>query len=351
VGRANVVIAKVPGVTDLDPVERDQMLGEAHFARALTYHNLVKVFGEQAVGGMGVPLILTPLSDIPSAALATRATTGAVYTQVLSDLQQAQTLMSVTGATRQGSIGAVRAIRARVLLYQQNWAAAEAEAEAVAAMGYILAPQYSSLFTAEGANTAEDIFRINFSATEFNNIGYYYRAKGAAGGRREVTPSNALLLAYHPAYVVGNPASYTPTDLRGQWNVRFQGSTVYGAKYPTGVGAEDIHVIRFAEVRLIQAEAEARQNKLAEAQASVNPIRVRAGLTPLDFSAATQLQAITAILFERRLELAYEADRWPDLVRNGLAVTTLGIPAFQTLYPIPLNELDVAPGLLQNPGY
>jgi len=65
----------------------------------------------------------------------------------------------------------------------------------------------------------------------------------------------------------------------------------------------------------------------------------------------TQANAIAAILQERRLELCFEGDRFPDLVRTGLATTTLGIPDFQTLYPIPLNEIDVAPGLVQNPGY
>ena len=66
----------------------------------------------------------------------------------------------------------------------------------------------------------------------------------------------------------------------------------------------------------------------------------------------TQANAINAILNERRLELAMEGDRWPDLVRTGRVQTVLpGVAAFQTLYPIPLNELDVAPGLVQNPGY
>ncbi|HXE81790.1 MAG TPA: RagB/SusD family nutrient uptake outer membrane protein, partial [Gemmatimonadales bacterium] len=45
IGRANVVLQKVPGVVGLDPAERDVMLGEAHFVRALTYHNLVKFWG------------------------------------------------------------------------------------------------------------------------------------------------------------------------------------------------------------------------------------------------------------------------------------------------------------------
>jgi hypothetical protein len=185
---------------------------------------------------------------------------------------------------------------------------------------------------------------------DFQLLGYYYRAKGAAGGRREIGPTATLLLQYSPGYT-GTPASYTPVDLRGQRNVAFQGSTLYGAKWPTGIGGEDAHVIRYAEVLLIKAEAEARQNKLVEADSSIDLIRVRAGLAPLDLVALGQPAAIAAILQERRLELVYEGDRFPDLVRTGLAVTVLGIPAFQQLYPIPLNELDVAPGLVQNTGY
>lgn len=349
IGRANIVIARVPGVVGLDPVERDQLLGEAYFLRALTYHNLVKLWGEQSPAGAGVPLVITPPADVPTANQVTRQTTGEVYAQILSDLQQAEALITDDSDTRRATVGSVRAIRARVFLYQQNWAGAETEAEAVAAMGYGLAPQYGSLFPADVGNTVEDIFLVTFTPTEFNYIGYYYNVPD--DGRLEVAPSDSLMRAYSPGYTPGTPSSYTTSDLRGQRNIAFAGPTAYGAKYLTGVGAEDIHAIRFAEVLLIQAEAEARQNKLTEAETTLGPIRTRAGLAVLDLDAGTQQAAIDAILQERRLELPYEGDRWPDLVRTGLAVARLGIPAFQTLYPIPLNELDVAPGLVQNPGY
>ncbi len=65
----------------------------------------------------------------------------------------------------------------------------------------------------------------------------------------------------------------------------------------------------------------------------------------------TQEEVLAAIDLERRLELAFEGDRWPDLVRNGRAAAVMEIPEFQTLYPIPQGEFDVAPGLTQNPGY
>jgi len=359
VGRANIILQRVPGVPGLDPAERDQMLGEAHFVRALTYHNLVKLWGEPT--GMGVPVVLVPPVDIPSASQVTRATTAEVYTQILVDLQQAESLMTVGGApadAKRGSIGGVRAIRARVLLYQGNYAAAEAEAESVATMGYALEPVYGSLFAPAGGETDEDVFRLDFDPVDFNFLGYYYR-HSEAGGRREVTPRESLAVAYDPTYVVGDPTSYNPVDRRGQRNVAFYDPTdatsIYGAKWLTGIGAEDLHVIRLAEVLLIQAEAEARQNKLLEAEATLTPVRLRAGLAAARVDLMTQAAAISTILNERRLELAYEGDRWPDLVRTGLAVARLGLPparAFQVLYPIPLNERDVTtPPLPQNPGY
>ncbi len=353
VGRANIILQRVPEIAALPADERDQMLGEAHFARALTFHNLVKLFGEQSPGGVGVPLPLIPPPDIASTSNVTRATTGQVYAQILSDLAVAESLMIAgTGGvgTHQGNVGAVRAIRARVYLYQQNWAAAEAQAESVAAMGYALAPNYASLFDKDGIDTPEDIFVLEFTPVDFQLLGYYYRAKGAAGGRREIGPTTFLIQQYAPGYT-GTPASYVTTDLRGRHNISFQVNTVYGSKWPTGIGAEDFHVIRFAEVLLIKAEAEAQQGKLAEADSSLNAVRARAGLAPLDLVTLGQAASIDAILHERLLELAFEGDRWPDLVRTGKAIPTLGIAAYQQLYPIPLNELDVAPGLVQNTGY
>ena len=355
IGRANIVIEKVPLVTALDPAERDVMLGEAHFVRALTLHNLVKFWGDTATAGMGVPIVLIPPPDIASTGTATRATTGEVYTQILSDLSDAETLLAgSSNDSHRANLMAVHALRARVFLYQKNYAGAETEAETVAAGGYSLATRYGDLFTPDGDDTPEDILRLQFDAVDYCWEGYYYLPYEVQG-RGEIAPSDALILAYSPAYN-GSPATFDTTDLRGKRSISFfdptDGTTKYGSKWVTGIGAEDIQIFRLAEVLLIEAEAEARQNKLGEAEATITPIRTRAGLPALGLDAMTQANAIAAILNERRLELAMEGDRWPDLVRTGQVQNFLpGVAAFQTRYPIPLNELDVAPGLVQNPGY
>jgi hypothetical protein len=332
ISRVNLILQKVPNVTGLTDAQKNQILGEARFLRALHYHNLVKLWGD-------VPMPLEPLDNPSEAAALTRTAKADVYTQILADLTQAEQLMTTAKQARQASLGAARALRARVQLYNGNYQAALDAANAVQAMGYTLAPTFQALFTDEGTDTPEDIFRVSFTATEYNELGYYY----LFDGRWEVAPTADLYNAF------------SATDLRRPLTVGKDGSDYEGTKFPTTIGAEDLHVIRFAEVVLIKAEALARLNRLPEAITEVNRIRVRAGLaaipaTPLP----TQAALLDAISNERRLELALEGDRWPDLIRTGRALAVLGIPAnraFQLLYPIPAREITVSPGLTQNPGY
>jgi hypothetical protein len=334
IGRANTLIQKVPNVKDLSDTEKNDIIAQAHLLRALHYHNLVKLWGP-------VPIRLQPPPNLDELANTSRSTVDQVYSQILSDLDKAAQLMSNEARTRKGSRGAVDALRSRVLLYKKDYAGAEAAANAAIARGYKLVSSFPDLFDAEGNTTTEDIWRTSFTATEFNNVGYYYLSS-QFGGRRELAPTANLASAFEA------------TDQRGLWSIkRDTRNRRYGAKIPTSAGAEDLHVIRFAEVLLNKAEAQARQGQLAEAVATYNPLRVRAGVAPhvLGVNVTTQQQVIDAILLERRRELAFEGDRWPDLVRTDRAVSVLSIAAFRTLFPIPQNEIDVAPAIVQNAGY
>jgi hypothetical protein len=342
INRTNQLIQKVPGITQVSATERDEILGEAYFLRALHYHNLVKLWG-------GVPLRLEP-SDAPAdAASITRSTAVEVYTQIRADLDQAEQLITNTDQTRQGSLGAAYSLDARVRLYQRDWAGAEAAAATVEAMGYDLASDFNDLFTASGDDTDEDIFRVTFTPAQDNFVGYYYLTR-SLGGRYEAAPTTSIIAAFDPASL-GVIANYHPTDTRGIKSVARDGSRTYSPKFNTAVGDEDIHVIRFAEVILIRAEALAQLNRLSEAVDEYNRLRVRAGLAPEANTGRTQADVLTAIARERRLELAFEGDRWPDLVRTGQATTVLGITADKTLFPIPQREIDTAPGITQNPSY
>ena len=334
INRANLIIARIPGVSGLADAEKNQMIGEAHLLRALHHFNATNLWGD-------VPIRTALVTTIEEASKVTRSPKAAVFTQINADLTQASSLITAQRSTLSGSIGAVRALQAKVALYQQNWAAAEAAANAVEALGYSLAPNFASLFDAVGGGTNEDILRIRFNDQDANSLGYYYLSK-TYGGRRELAPTAGL------------DASYEAGDLRKVITVRRDPSNRrFFGKFPTTAGTEHPHVIRFGEVLLIKAEAQARQGNLLQAVATYNRIRARAGLAAhvLGVDVTTQAQVLAAIARERRSELAAEGDRWADLVRTGSAVAVMGIPEAQALYPIPQNERDVATDLTQNPGY
>lgn len=348
--RANTLIAKVPNVTGFGAGEQEQILGEAYFLRALHYHNLVKYYG-------GVPLRLEPVVDPRQIDPLPRATVAEVYTQILADLNQAITLMTnATEPTNHATLGAAHALLARVYLYQGNYPQALAEARTVDGYGYQLAGNYASLFNSDAAVTPENIFTLTFTSnlSQANLLGYYWLsdALDVGAGRYEMAPSQDLIDAYDT----------TGTDARFLWNIQpdpsgdgYVEGAAYGTKFPTPGGAEDFHVIRYAEVLLIKAEAFARAGTLDSAVATYNLIRERAGLADhvLGADVTTQADVLAAIDHERRLEFAEEGDRFPDLTRDPTrAIALLGLSGpNRLLFPIPQAEIDVAPEITQNPGY
>ena len=334
IARVNLILQRVPTVPGLDDEARNQILGEAHFLRALHYHNLVKYWDS-------VPMPLQPVSSPDEAAGYTRASVEAIYTQIINDLEEAAELMDPDVTTKlTASPGAVDALMSRVLLYKGDWTGTIDAANRVYARGYTLATTYPSLFTSDGTPTTEDIFRVHFTAQEYNELGYYYRFSG----RWETAPTANLFNAYEAS------------DARKAYSVRLSGGDYESRKFPTTIGAEDLHVIRLAEVILNKAEAHARLMQLDLAVTEYNKIRARVGLTPhvLGVHVTTQQDVLAAIWKERRLELALEGDRFAELYRTGQGAAVLGLApdrVYQLRYPIPASERTVAPGLSQNPGY
>lgn len=343
INRDNVILTRVPEVTSIDDATRDEVMGEAYFLRALGYSNLVKFWG-------AVPMPLAPVQSADDASKYTRTPVLDVYTQILSDLDAAASRIKNESNTRRATPMAVEAIRARVLFYRASVAGANSAADYQAALdaaNVVLAGRdtltvpFGQLFTATGTDTDEDIFRVSFTPAEYNELGYYW----LYAGRTEVRPTKELA------------STFKPNDLRAPYTFgpRTAGSSqLQATKWPTTVGAEHPHVIRLAEVVLIKAEAFARLGRLAEAVDEYNKVRIRAGLPKhvLGVDVATQADVLAAIMLERRHEFAFEGDRWPDLVRAGLAGTVkdLADPGY-VLFPIPLRDLTTTPGMTQNPGY
>jgi starch-binding outer membrane protein, SusD/RagB family len=124
---------------------------------------------------------------------------------------------------------------------------------------------------------------------------------------------------------------------------------------------KDFILMRLGETYLLRAEAQFKQNKLADAAASINIIRARANATPV----AEANVSMAYILDERARELLAEENRRMTLMRTGTLVTrtlqyntntinpVIGLTAKNLLLPIPQSEINLNKDavLEQNPGY
>lgn len=143
-------------------------------------------------------------------------------------------------------------------------------------------------------------------------------------------------------------------------------------KMATEYDAEnDWPILRVGDVALLLAELiNEVDGPTAEAFGYLNMIRQRAGLAAYtSVELASRYQFREAVRSERRLELAFENHRWFDLLRWGIATTTVNdflageaffseynyvvnpIADWQTLLPIPLTVININPDVAQNVGY
>ena len=106
-------------------------------------------------------------------------------------------------------------------------------------------------------------------------------------------------------------------------------------------------VFRYADVLLMLAEA---LGETPESYDLINEVRNRAGLSDID--AATPGTFEEKLLHERRVELAFENHRWPDLKRFGATEKVIEAEDFITstkeFFFIPQREMDINPNFNQN---
>ncbi len=353
VNRANNVIAAIPGVNDAAFTNKAVLEGEARFARALAYFDLVRLWGGSLDGygkanGLGVPLFTSPTLTIEDAAARTRASEEQVYAQVVSDLDFAIANLPTTLRRGRPGVDAANGIKARLELYRGNNAQAEELATMVidkykgaTAFGG-LAPNYSELWLTQN-QTPESIFELQYDATNTNSIAFFYFT-GAFGGRNEVS-AQTTLAAQHEAGDKRLPVNVTTASTQAPANKTL--------KYTRAAGTDNFIILRLAELYLIRAEARAKQGKLLDAKADVDVIRARAGLLPT--LAVTQDALLAAIEQENLIEFAHEGHRFFDLRRNNREDAVLGLTGqneFKARWPIPQREEQTSGKVItQNPGY
>lgn len=381
----NICIDKFPTI----PVEPNQVetlnqyLGEAYAMRAYHFFQLTEKFSpayqdsNKNTPELGIPLMLS--YDI--SALPKRSTLEETYTQILSDIAQAEGKLT-NKQGRKGAntftIDAVKALKARVLLNKQEYAQAYSTAKELANSN-----KYPLVTTAEALekiwhmdNTEETIVQLFVSnPDELPNRNTLYL--GYQSRTRKYTPD------YVPSKWVLD--LYESTDLRKgvyfkDLPTNFSGknyTTTLVNKYPgnpalysgTTNYAHAPKIFRIAEAYLIAAEAAYKNNEESDALEYLNKLRSARGVSEVTSSGTTLLNDIKN---ERLRELAFEGvrlndlKRWGDPVKRHTPQNTefiLTNPAssyyeldaqpdnFRFVWPIPSNDIQTNKNIVQNRGY
>jgi hypothetical protein len=421
INKANIAIegfkkAAASGV--LTAAVATQFEAECRFLRALGHHELLIHFARPFLDGngaaLGVPYrdyAVTGGESLERLQKEARPTVAAAYAKLLEDINFAEANLPVTnsgGAVIRAQKSAAIALKQRVLLHMGQWANAVAAGNAlipttinpatptsarslVGNHALTATPNGSFGFSGGNSITSENIFSVKNDPLDNGSVN---GAPAAMYGSTDLLGRG--LVCVSP--IIWNNAGWLADDLRRTTLYRNGGTAIGRAimttKYTDYSGRGDnTPIIRWAEVLLNQAEAEARVATGVSQRAIdlLNMVRNRSlpstanQYTASSFASRTEL--VRAILLERRIEFLAEGRRWPDIHRTaqdpitelrasgipakvtnggvtgttlaqygiGVAVT-LGQPAipysdFRFIWPIPAIEVTTNPVIVQNPGY
>ncbi|MBR1515937.1 MAG: RagB/SusD family nutrient uptake outer membrane protein [Paludibacteraceae bacterium] len=364
IGRCNLAleyIGKMEIGTDAEFTQsmKNRLLGEVHFLRAYYYFRLLRVFA-------GVPMPLKVLRSSDDWGMS-RASVDAMFTQILADLEFAQTNLPKKSEYAEADLGratqgAAEAMLLKVNLYMASpywqkqgltksvadcYKDAKAWGDSVIVSGeYSLCPNYEDNFTIAGENGRESVFEIQyaevawgdygegfgFTAGSFTQILTRSRNSEVGGGWGFNHPTQNL----YDEFEAGDPRRETAilvpnSDLlpgyQAQSDETYLGNNMLNNKYGMyrdpadvggGYGKWKLHAsrgplnnkqIRYADVLLMYAEACLGAGDAGTAKTYIDQVRARVGLP--EISVADD----AALRHERRCELAMEGHRWFDLVR------------------------------------
>lgn len=248
-------------------------------------------------------------------------------------------------------------------------------------------------------NTTPPSLNFTYTANPVDTS-YFGLMKSISDGTHKMLPTrnwNGFVIKQEPHYVDfpnGQPYSVTYTGYRFY---KYYNQQVQDAQ---GQDISDCPLFRMGEVLVNHAEATYELGTFNQgvADATINKLRVRGGVAPLNASSIindpTRDQTINALLFEirreRAIELIGEGFRFDDLrrwkkmdyavkeklgryltkgldvpansiipIQNGASagyISYLGIPPspfpdYYYLYPIPSNQIVLNPKIIQNTGW
>jgi hypothetical protein len=384
INNADLILLNLPNAKDIPAATAGEYSGQAKFLRALNYFYLTRWFGK-------VPLVTE--KNVIKSDTVHEAEVPAIYSLIVSDLQDAVATLPVSFPEKgRATKGAAQGLLAKVYLTMAGWpildntkyATARDMAQQVMSAGtYKLENNFSDLWLAKNKLTnTEFMFFLNGISNSSGAVGSHHHV--ATRPTEEGGWSDRFSEArFYNAFPAGarKDASFHTTFTTG---ISWQNSLYaqpYISKYRDAGAAATLDgpiinpnagdgfsvLLRYADVLLIYAEAAnmAEGSPSPAAYEAINEVRRRAnGKDPLTPDAGSDLtpgmsQANfdAAVIAERNWELAFEANRWFDLVRKQMVISANQslypyVDAHNMLLPKPSAEVSLLKGYLnQNTGY
>lgn len=347
---ANIILEgliKIVPENDKQQQQWNRVKGEALFLRARLFHDLAQMYAvpfdkTSAESDLGIPLRLESDITIPSS----RGTLKETYNKIIEDLSEANNLLPlVSSFATHASKPAALAMLARVYLSMEDYEKAFESANACL-------QSYNALLD------------FNTLSTSSNFIGGYNR------NNREVI--------YHSTgvnYNIVTSRSLVDTSLYSLYQDNDLRKTIYFKKTGNNITFKGNYnnstsLLFFGlatdEMFLIRAECYARLGKVPESMNDLNTLLKTRWITGtfIDFTAADADDALNQILLERKKELIYRGQRWPDLRRlnkdSRFAIDltrTIGgntymiePKSYKYTFPIPDDVIQLSK-MQQNPGW
>ena len=393
INRANSVLANL-GVVD-DAALRARYEGEARTLRAWMYFNLVRLWGPV--------FVVTSKTGADEARHMQRSPKEEVWALIESDLEAVVDGALLPASLPESDLGRVDGKAAKALLakvYATEYKAGDAKyARALDLLGEVLDEcgnptggadlvPYADVFSKKNEGNAEIILAVRYLSGNLG-IGSPFTTLYAPinnGGNVAIGapkhynyPSDNIISAFN-----ANPGdlrkdvclqeSYfnkTTNQIVDNANARYCSKFIDPDMTSEWDGENDFPIIRLADVMLLYAEL---SNELSgpgeEALTLLNAVRQRAGIPVYTLSdLPSKYEFRQAVRNERRLELAFENQRFFDLLRWGNAVAVINdylatepfyaaydyvvnpISEWQTILPIPVSVLNINKSVAQNPGY
>lgn len=323
----NLLIANIDNA-NIDASLKIRYKAEALFLRAYLNFDLVKVWGD-------IPLVLKPLSNFNDAYKILRTPQAEVYQAIYTDIDNAISNLPDSHSPMRANVYAAKFLKARVLLYEVK-DAFNNDKQALDLLneitGFELVSNFNTLWNNPiGENSKESIFELQFISQKELGTTVPYSFSDASYMSGIPIASNPMGLGnVNPSPVLKELMTSTE-DLRKSSTWEFFGTSIgkpvttkavcikfNGLNNTSFVNCcgNNIMLMRYADVLLLQSEINNRLDKKMEAITQLNEVRKRAGLGL--YSEPLSKDEITGFIeVERFKELAFEGQRWWDLIRWG----------------------------------